>query len=530
MKRIMSLCALVAAGLLSAHCESIPVIPTPPSKPDGTQGNGKITASCRTLRSGTVAPVASRRAQALTAAPAPHALTPYELSKRMLLPKSPDGGTSNAGLYVNGVVGEEVLTGSFVLLGLNSLLGDIDRLLKTASGETQKVLATLRMDVANTIDQLQSLLGDDVNHTLDKLNGMQREFVDSVDRTIPQMQNAILQVEAQTSQDALMLLREADIAAYDVLYSLPFRPQPPRVVYWSPKEYTNDGQPRLAELHGNFLNVQPPKVMLDGNATALAGATDNVTQVLLAAPAGDGPSTNAFRKIDVTYTGCEPQTCLPLQKCEPKLTSVPASTTITMKPKIRNGVSATLQPHGRTTQRASFPIAWDHLEPKCPVNEDRVNTHCLQDGWKVEGGSRSPDSSSGTCGSGVLSTSVDNGCFNVAYHLQSCNILGVCNKTARVTYGFTVPAVRDVETDFAAQRFDVPATTGRSFTFQYDRAGLPPESRLDSWKWSATITFSTGEVVNLSSAASSTSRAHGVLRDGVLSIQVDDPALRLASE
>jgi hypothetical protein len=164
------------------------------------------------------------------------------------------------------------------------------------------------------------------------------------------------------------------------------------------------------------------------------------------------------------------------------------------------------------------------------VNEDRTNTHCVDEGWKVEGGSQPPDYIKGNCGSSVKSTWVDNGCYKVAYHMQGCGTIPGINKCLGhgfVTYNYTLPISRIVETDFAAQGFEVPATTDRSFTFQYDRSGLPPESQLDSWKWTATLTASTGEVISLSNAAPVTSKAHGVLRDGVLSIQLD--AAKMAS-
>lgn len=519
-KQVLGAIGLLAIAAFAVQCVPC-LVPEPgpgQQKPDAGE---KITASCRTLQP-SPSPVPPPPPPAPAPAPAPREPTPYELSKRALLQSRSDGGISS-GVLMQPVVGAgAALTGAFVLQGLNGLLTDVDRLMKSATGDAQVLLGTLKADVGNTITQLQNVLGDDVNSTLDKLNEMQREFVEHVDSMIPQIQRSILDVESHVAQDVIKTLREADIVVYDVLYSLPFRPQLPRVVYWEPASYRNDGQDVLVALHGNFLNVRTPRLKLDGVAVTPAGASANITQVRIAAPPGDGPTTNVLHKIDLEYTGCEPTTCFPWEQCQPKLTAAPSSATITMLPKMRYGVKAMIQPLGRQRSHTSQTFTFWYRDENCAADFRSTATYCLPAGWTVDS-VPTPSVTSSNCGSSITSTTMSgSNCIKVDYHIVGCGyapIIHDCNGRGWLGFNVTVSGWRNDTATFPAQTFEEVSSTKSSYSFRYTQT-LPPESTVDSWSWTASVKPISGSPFDLSTAVQSTSQGRAAFANNVLTVSV----------
>lgn len=433
------------------------------------------------------------------------------------------------------------VTVGVLLKGLQDLLASIDNLISSAGGEARILLGSLRASVANTLVEFENLMGDDLEHTIDNLDDVQRGFAHNVERLLLLGQRAVQTAVSGVTESALTLIREADIAAYDTLYALPGRPQTPRLVYWMPKEIPADGTESVVELRGNFLNVQPPKAKVDGVDVPVAGAANNMTQIRLSVPASGIPAAGTYRKVNLEYASCESRTCFLWEDCQPKMGTVPASASIKVTPKKLYTVRATITPSGRQTERTTFSRTFFRREESCTANINDMNEHCVDPGWRLDSPLPTwPNVTQKNCGSDVSQLNpAGSTCMQVRYTIKGCGCIWApwpaspncshpdprCKGRGWLGYTLNLPAMRLVDTNFTTLSFQQVNTTDRAFTFRYNQP-LPAGAQVDRWLFTVNITSSTGGSVALSEANPSTPQAHATVSpDGTLVVQIDDPQL-----
>jgi hypothetical protein len=295
-------------------------------------------------------------------------------------------------------------------------------------------------------------------------------------------------------------------------------------VYWRPAHYLDTGEPQLLELRGNFLDLAPPRVKVDGQDAAPLGSTSNALQVSLPPPAA--PTTASVeRVVTVECTSCEPRTCL-RRPCEPRFGTVPSAVAVTMRPRVSYSVSAEIRPHGRQKESATFTFSNYLSDDDCEASWSRTFGYCLTSGWSVTGGAApEPVLTAASCGSGAYSQLAGSACVDVVATVKGCGkrwIVG-CKGRGAVGFNLSVPATREVEKDFAVQTFAAAPSHDRTFTFSY--GALPPESRVDRWEYRVKIRTSTGKTVELSHATASVPEAHASMAHGTLQVTIDDPGL-----
>jgi hypothetical protein len=124
------------------------------------------------------------------------------------------------------------------------------------------------------LKQAHTLLGDDLDHITKRLTRAELEFVDHAQALLnaaTQMLNSNLAV---TNKVLLQAISEADISAYETLYSLPWRDKPPRIVYARASEYRDTGDPHIVEIRGNYLSHRSsPVVSFDDQWRGGSGRT-----------------------------------------------------------------------------------------------------------------------------------------------------------------------------------------------------------------------------------------------------------------
>lgn len=456
--------------------------------------------------------------------------TGYEISREVVAAGGRAGARTIEGATRVARVGP--LTVGLTYVALKDLLENIDAKLKSATGQAQVLLGSLRQSVANSLADFERLLGDDLSHSVDKLNDVQKAFLNHTERLVIAGQSAVAEIVRDAGAAAVRAVREADIAAYDAAYALPFRGRRPRVVYAEPEVYRNTGTDALLTVRGNFLNEREPLAAVDQSEPApVSGATATQTQVMLPAPEGDGPQADQRRRVALEYGRCEEETCL-FGLCKGRMVPQRESVVVTMQPRVRYAVTATVQPRGRVTHRQTFNFSFYDSDNNCRVDRPRSDEWCLPEGFAVEGAVPQPRVTTANCGSGIAAVSPSGSrCVRVDSRIRGCGVNFIFNCKGRGWLGYTLDVSGAGKRDIAfdPQRFEQGPVAHDSFSFTY-ALPLPPESQVDRWTYAVVIRTNTGEELHLSDEHPNlTGVVTSINAAGVLTVNVQPQHVRLAA-
>ena len=156
-------------------------------------------------------------------------------------------------LITSNSVSAEPLTILAIKSTLEGVIESFREAMYEGTEDIQSIGNSLQSNAQNVLADIDRMLGDKLEYTVDKLEGAELRLVEDAQELTRTMKVATQQIIAKAGEEARTTIVEADILAYNTSYSLPCRDSKPRVVASFP--YTLQvGQniPKLT-LKGNFL-------------------------------------------------------------------------------------------------------------------------------------------------------------------------------------------------------------------------------------------------------------------------------------
>lgn len=177
---------------------------------------------------------------------------------------------------------QAALTALAVKDALSSALDEFRKVASQLTNDLQSLGNSLQANAQNVIQDLDKVLGDKINLTFDRLEAQERQLVESAQALTRQLNETSQAIIAKAGDETRRTLVEADITAYNTLYSLPCRDARPRVVAATPGNLTLAEDIPIISLRGNFLRQGADlKVMANGKRARVIERLDNSIRIEL---------------------------------------------------------------------------------------------------------------------------------------------------------------------------------------------------------------------------------------------------------
>lgn len=276
------------------------------------------------------------------------------------------------------------LTVGLVRQTLLDSIGKLDTTLANATGNLKAAGFSLEGNARGLISDIDARLGSKLDYTFDRLDKTERRLMEDAQTLIEKLEISAQAVIGETSKAATKIIGDADILAYNTLYSLPCRSQVPRLVYATPEILHSGYTLPEVTLRGNFLDLgAEPVVTVDGAAARVLGRTANTLHLQL--PSSVFPGNRKSHSVTIKLRPTElRKRCL--LGVLPKENKQPLSRDLTMSvllhPPTTAVISATLTPIVGRLETISTPYELNvGTGNDCDGNFDATRTFCLPDGW-----------------------------------------------------------------------------------------------------------------------------------------------------
>lgn len=403
------------------------------------------------------------------------------------------------------------LTVMAVRQALVSAIGRLDTALANAADNVKAVGNSLEGNARGVVSDIDQRLGNKLTYTFDRLDKTERQLMEDAEALVGQLDSSTRAVIELSAAEASRVLGDADIVAYNALYSLPCRSQTPRIVYVTPEVvYEAYTVPEIA-LRGNFLDLGPePRVTVGGRPATVLARSANALRLTLPKAVAQGVRSSHSVSVRFRPTALE-KSChlwglIPWSRSRELDRDLSAS--VLLQPRTTARVTAKVTP--LVTRRETLSTTYelnDGTGDDCGRNFDATKVWCLPDAWGGRLVSGAPYSNPGihsqNCNSGVTATSLaGDRCVKVEARIGGCGWnefpFGIreCKGRGWLHYSITLNGEREVPVDGAASELVaqgvVPVRTNFLLPYQGDLAGQVPQG----WRYSARIDFYRGDPKN----------------------------------
>lgn len=426
------------------------------------------------------------------------------------------------------------ITAAVIAGGLSRAIDDFKTALAQAGDEARSLGNSLQANAQNVLADLNNALKDRMNQAITALELQERRLAEDAEALTRQLTQATQALTRQAGDEARRSIVEADILAYNTMYSLPCRDNRPRIVAAFPSQVVVAQAEPILTLRGNFL---------DQGATLTATVGEHraeiierlATSIRVRLPDDMAPvELDEPRTVSVRVTGLETRDrtlwfgliCRERQVDAPEM-----SAALTMMPQVTHSVRATL----RTTHLVEREVA----EPRprfsrtgsdrCDDNFPVVETYTVTTPGAVR--TRADVRvQSANCGSGLQSMNPSGpNSVVVSGRVQGCGAnrgpfntwLG-CKGRGWLSYDITLVATVRDRVAAGEKSFEIqPSVADRSWSFPFAPGGMEP-----NFEYEVTVTRHQGRAElgrwTISGANPNAGPLTSRVADGSLSVQLAD--------
>ncbi|HEV8631842.1 MAG TPA: hypothetical protein VGV61_16120 [Thermoanaerobaculia bacterium] len=383
----------------------------------------------------------------------------------------------------------------------------LDTALSNATNNVKAAGNSVEANARGVVSDIDARLGSKLNLTFDRLDDSEKKIFENAQAVVGQVNSAATNIIGKTENAARRILGDADIVAYNALYSLPCRSQVPRVVYSTPEALFEGRSVPEITLRGNYLAIgQEPKVLVDGKPATLLARSAN--QMRVGVPKSVMNGLQAAHSVSVRFEpeqqskSCYLFGLVPWSRVKPLGHALTAS--VLLQPKTRVRVDGSVTPVVLTRQTLDEGHHLDRHDDNCDAHFAVDQTWCLPDGWTfVTPGAYhlTETSANHNCGSGLTGDHVaGDHCVFVGAQVNGCGynrdpIFHTqldCRGSGWVVYDVTLHGERSVPADgtaapVKAQDF-VPQRTNFLLHYGGDLAG----QTVAGWRYQAKLDFFRG--------------------------------------
>jgi hypothetical protein len=172
---------------------------------------------------------------------------------------------------------EALLTVLAVRTALVDAMKQFQEAIKTADQATRNAGVSLQSNAQNVLADIDQMFAGNLKDRLDELDTIQRGLMENAKLLTTQIQKSTELVVAKAGYQARLTMADADITAYNALYSLPCRSQIPRILYVTPGDFRPGRDVPEVRVRGNFLNIgtKPPSATIAGQTTRVISRSPN---------------------------------------------------------------------------------------------------------------------------------------------------------------------------------------------------------------------------------------------------------------
>lgn len=428
--------------------------------------------------------------------------------------------------------------GTVVVAAARSALVDaverLDTALSNQAGNVQSLGESLKGDATALLSDFDARLQGKLQYTFSQLTQQEQQVFNDSQALADKIDAATQALTSKTQVGVRQSLGEADILAYNALYSLPCRSQIPRIVYANPERVAANDLHEAA-FRGNFLSIGDPlSVTVDGVPAGILSRSANEMRISI--PEVVFKNLEHERSVSIEIPTSQTNrtnlwvTCWESVGKGPRLLTsvrvVPGT-----RVDIRTRISAVAE---LPSESFDVPYGDDENNDDCNANYNATKQFSVPEDAKLTGFSQ-PALSCTRCGSGVNNVrQIGDKAIVVDAHFQACGTdcvnLGftkVCNCKGRgcLKYSGQLHAVRSgtKQLDAQATTMTVQGLFQRSFIVAYEKP-IPPDAKNIKWLYEAEVTETTGSSVRRYIVSDSSPIASGIMSrigsDGKLNLEV----------
>lgn len=343
---------------------------------------------------------------------------------------------------------------AIVYKGIQDSLEQVNSLAETAGSEVKGAALQLEMQLKDLLAVLDDRLENRIDESFDRLDDSQKLLTRNAQQTLESTREAMDALRAKSFNSAEELLHEADMSAYNTLYSLPCRDKIPRIVYSTPKALrVGSSQVEQLTIHGNFLRLgdTEPVVKFGDRKLKIDALGDNDISVSL--PIDALRDVKKPTPMSLTVEGLTKiSTFNLLVGCPSFKRSVtePVRTQLVVRPELIHTVAATLLGKVNAVVRHPEAFKFNYTENagSCSTNVDASKKYCLQpdSNWTVGRADVTDKYTRCPSSIGAAVTAKDDRCVVVPARLKSCGRRwGDCKGTGKISYTITLEGVEHTQ-------------------------------------------------------------------------------------
>ncbi len=267
---------------------------------------------------------------------------------------------------------------------LVNAIARLDTALSNLSNNVKAAGNSVEANARGVVSDIDARLGNKLNLTFDRLDDSEKKIFENAQEVVGQVNAAAANIIGATESAARRILGDADIVAYNALYSLPCRSQVPRLVYSIPETLFEGRSLPEITLRGNFLAFgDEPRVLVDGKPATLLARSAN--QMRVGVPTGVLNGLQAAHSVSVRFEpdqqskSCPLWGLIPWSQVKPLGHDLTAS--VILQPKTRVKINGSATPVVLTRQTIDEGHHLDRHDDNCDANFAVDQTWCLPDGW-----------------------------------------------------------------------------------------------------------------------------------------------------
>ncbi len=380
-----------------------------------------------------------------------------------------------------------LLTGAGVAAALSAAIDRFRAAIAQAGDEVRSAGNSLQANAQNVLQDLNNALKDRMGQAITALEAQERRLAEDAEALTKQLEQATERVAAKAGEEARRTIVEADIAAYNTMYSLPCRDQRPRVVAAFPGEIITAQSEPILTLRGNYFD-QGASVAANVGGRPATVVERLATSLRVRLPDEVAPaSLDMPRTVSVEVTGLQTKDrtlWFGLACREREVPAAGVAAALTIEPQITHGVQGTMR---------TFHMV-EHQTPEASRNFSREGSDKCDDSFPVTVNWCSENTAavstraalkvnSANCGSGIQSSNPSGPrCVVVDARVQGCGAtpgpfdawLG-CKGRGWLDYDITLTTTtRDSQLAGARDVTVEPSVAQRSWSWRFPEGKIEP--------------------------------------------------------
>lgn len=431
-------------------------------------------------------------------------------------------------------VAQGPLTAAVIAGGLSKAIDDFKAALSQAGDEARSLGNSLQANAQNVLADLNNALKDRMNQAITALEAQERRLAEDAEALTRQLTRATQAVATQTGDELRRTIVEADVLAYNTMYSLPCRDHRPRIVAAFPSQVVVAQAEPILTLRGNYLDQGAALTAMVGEHRAEI-IERFATSIRVRLPDDVAPEQlDEPRTVSVRVSGLETRdrtlwfglACREREVAAPEM-----SAALTMMPQITHSIRAAL----RTTHLVEKEVAEprprfsrtgsDRCDDNFPVVENY--TVSVPDTVRTRA---DIDNVSANCGSGLLSVNPSGpNAVVVSGRVQGCgahrgpfNVWAGCKGRGWLHYDITLVATTRERVVAGSQDYEAAdSVADRAWSFKFAPGGVQP-----MYEYEVTVTRRQGRAElgrwTISGANPNTGPVKSRVAEGSLAVELED--------